>query len=45
MGELRPNHFEGAHVNDILIVKDLPTFNNLLYNGDVLDGDIIKKLA
>ena len=42
---LSPNQFHGNHMNDILTVEDLLTLNNLLYDIDNVDGNIIGELA
>ena len=45
MDSLTPNQFQGVHMNDIPIVEDLLTLNILLYDIDIVDGDIIGELA
>ena len=45
MDELSPNQFKRVHMNDIPIVEDLLTINNLLYDKDNVDGYIIGELA
>ena len=40
-----PNQFHGVHMNDIPTVEDLPTLNILLYDIDIVDGNIIEELA
>ena len=45
MDGLSPNQFKGVHMNDIPIVEDLLTLNILLYDIDIVDGDIIGELA
>ena len=45
MDELSPNQFQGVHMNDIPIVEDLLTLNILLYDIDIVDGNIIGELA
>ena len=42
---LSPNQFNGVHINDIPIVEDLLTLNILLYDIDIVDGNIIEELA
>ena len=42
---LSPNQFQGVHMNDILTVEDLLTLNILLYNKDIVDGNIAGELA
>ena len=42
---LSPNQFQGVHMNDIPTVKDLLTLNILLYNIDIVDGNIVGELA
>ena len=38
-----PNHFKRVHMNDIPVVEDLPTLNNLLYDIDIVDGNLIER--
>ena len=45
MDGLSPNQFKGVHMNDIPIVEDLQTLNILLYDIDIVDGNIIGELA
>ena len=45
MDGLSPNQFKGVHINDIPIVEDLLTRNILLYDKDIVDGNIIGELA
>ena len=45
MDGLSPNHFQGVHMNDIRIVEDLLTLNILLYDIDIVDGNIGGELA
>ena len=45
MDGLSPNQFKGVHMNDFPIVEDLLTLNILLYNIDIVDGNIIVELA
>ena len=45
MDGLSPNQFQGVHMNDIPIVEDLLTLNILLYDTDILDGNIFGELA
>ena len=40
-----PIQFKGVHKNDISIVEDLLTLNILLYDIDIVDGNIIGELA
>ena len=42
---LSPNQFKGVHMNDILTVEYLLTLNILLYDIDIVDGNIIGELA
>ena len=42
---LSPNHFQGVHMNDIPTVEDLLTLNILLYDIDIVDGNIVGELA
>ena len=45
MDGLSPNQFQGVHMNDIPIVEDLLTLNILLYDIDMVDGNIVGELA
>ena len=45
MDGLSPNQFKGVHMNDIPFVEDLLTLNILLYDIDIVDGNIIGELA
>ena len=45
MNEHSPNQFKGVHINGIPIVEDLLTLNILLYDIDIVDGNIIGELA
>ena len=45
MDVLSPNQFQGVHMNDIPTVEDLLTLNILLYDIDIVDGNIIGELA
>ena len=45
MDELSGNQFHGVHMNDIPIVEDLPTLNILLFDIDIVDGNIIREFA
>ena len=45
MDELSPNQFKGVHMNDIPIVEDLLALNILLYDIDIVDGNLIGELA
>ena len=45
MGGLSPNQFQGVHMNEIPTVKDLLTLNILLYDIDIVDGNIVGELA
>ena len=42
---LSPNQFQGVHMNDIPTVEDLLTLNILLYDIDIVDGNIVGELA
>ena len=42
---LRPNQFQGVHMNDIPTVEDLLTLNILLYDIDIVDANIVGELA
>ena len=42
---LSPNQFQGVHMNDIPTVEDLLTLNIVLYDIDIVDGNIVGKLA
>ena len=39
------DQFQGVHMNDIPIVEDLLTLNILLYDIDIVDGNIVGELA
>ena len=45
MDGLNPNHFQGVHMNDIPTVEDLLTLNIVLYDIDIVNGNIIGELA
>ena len=45
MDGLSPNQFQGVHMNGIPTVEDLLTLNILLYDIDIVDGNIIGELA
>ena len=45
MDGLSPNQLQGVHKNDTLIVEDLLTLNILLYDIDIVDGNIFGELA
>ena len=45
MDGLSPNQFQGVHMNDITTVEDLLTLNILLYDIDIVDGNIVGELA
>ena len=45
MDGLRPNQFKGVHMNDIPIVEDLLTLNILLYDIDIVNGNVIGELT
>ena len=45
MDGLSPNQFQGVHMNDIPNVEDLLTLNILLYDIDIVDGNIVGELA
>ena len=45
MNGLSPNQFQGVHMNEIPVVEDLLTLNILLYEIDIVDGNIIRELA
>ena len=45
MGGLSADQFQGFHMNDIPIVEDLLTLNILLYDIDIVDGNIVGELA
>ena len=42
---LSSNQFQGVHMNDIHTVEDLLTLNILLYDIDIVDGNIVGELA
>ena len=41
MNGLGQKQFQGVHMNDITIVKDLLTLNKMLYNIDFVDAHLI----
>ena len=45
MGGMSADQFQGVHMNDIPIVEDLLTVNILLYDIDIVDGNIVGELA
>ena len=45
MDGLSPDQFQGVHMNDIPFVEDLLTLNIVLYDIDIVDGNIIGELA
>ena len=42
---LSPNQFQGVHMNDSPTVEDLLTLNIVLYDIDIVDGNIVGELA
>ena len=42
---LSADQFQGVHMNDNPIVEDLLTLNILLYDIDIVDGNIVGELA
>ena len=45
MDGLSPNQFKGVHMNNIPIADDLLTLNILLFDIDIVDGNLIGELA
>ena len=45
MNGLSADQFQGVHMNDIPIVEDLLTLNILLYDIDIVDGNIVGELV
>ena len=45
MDGLSPNPFQVVQMNDIPTAKDLLTLNILLYNIDIVNGNIVRELA
>ena len=45
MDGLSPNQFHGVHINDIPTVEGLLTLNIVLYDIDIMDGNIVGELA
>ena len=45
MERFSANQFQGVHMNDIPFVEDLLTLNIVLYDIDIVDGNIIGELA
>ena len=41
MDGLSPNQFQGIHMNDIPTAEDLLTLNILLYDVEIVDGNIV----
>ena len=44
MDGLSADQFQGVHMNDILFEEDLLTLNILLYDLEIVDGNIISEL-
>ena len=42
---LSPSQFQGVHMKDIPTAEDLLTLNILLYDIDIVDGNIVGELA
>ena len=45
LDRLSPSQFQGVHMNDIPIVQDLLLLNILLYDIDIVEGNIIGEPA
>ena len=45
MDRLRPNQFQGVHINNIPTFKDLLTLIIVLYDIDIADGNIVGEFA
>ena len=45
MERLSADQFQGVHMNDIPFFEDLLTLNIVLYDIDIVDGNIIGELA
>ena len=45
LGGLSAGHFQGVHMNDILFVQDLLNLNIVMYDIDIVVGNIIGKFA
>ena len=45
MDGLSADQFQGVHMNDIPIVEDMLTLNVLLYDIDIVDGNIVGEFA
>ena len=45
MDGLSPNQIQGVHVNDNPCIEDLITLNILLYDVDIVDGNIVGEFA
>ena len=45
MDGLSHNQFKRVHMNDVPFVEDLLTLNILLYDIDIVDGNIFGELA
>ena len=39
------DQFQGVHMNDIPIAEDLLSLNILVYDVDIVDGNIVGELA
>ena len=45
MDGLSPNQLQGVQMSDFPILEDLPTLNIVLYDVDIVDGNIVGELA
>ena len=45
MDGLSADQFQGVHVNDVPIVEELLTLNILMYDIDIVDGNLVGELA
>ena len=45
MDGLSADQFQGVHMNEIPFVEDLLTLNTVLYDIDIVDGNIIGEFA
>ena len=45
LDRLSPTQFQGVHMNDIPTAEDLLTLNIVLYDIDIVDGNVVGELA
>ena len=44
MEGLSPNQFQAVNINDVPVLEDLLTLNILLYDIDIVEGNILENL-